>query len=110
VGLNPTKDDGFLRVIKIRNTNSFQGEVKPLDSCRKFYDMLKIPAEYDRDTSPVKFKDISRQLLASLLGVSAVICDRALVDESGMIRTQLGMHIGSENGWSAWDALYDTSP
>jgi hypothetical protein len=36
--------------------------------------MLKIPAEYDRDdTSSVKFKDISLQLPASLLGVSEAI-------------------------------------
>jgi hypothetical protein len=33
--------------------------------------MLKIPAEYDRDNTSAKFKDSSRQLPASLLGVSA---------------------------------------
>jgi hypothetical protein len=55
--------------------------------------MLKIPAEYDRDTSPAKLTDISRKVLpASLLGVSADICQRALAHESGMIRTQMGMH------------------
>jgi hypothetical protein len=27
-GSNPAEDDGFLRVIKIRSTNSFGGEVK----------------------------------------------------------------------------------
>jgi hypothetical protein len=32
--------------------------------------MLKNPAEYDRDTSSAKFKEISRQLPASLLDVS----------------------------------------
>jgi hypothetical protein len=32
------------------------------------------------------------------------------VDESGMIRTQMGTHNISENGRSAWDALYDTNP
>jgi hypothetical protein len=31
--------------------------------------MLNIPAEYDKDTSLVKFKDISRQLLASLVSL-----------------------------------------
>jgi hypothetical protein len=36
-----------------------------------FYGMLKNPAEYDRDTSWSKFKDVSRQLYASLLDVSA---------------------------------------
>jgi hypothetical protein len=32
--------------------------------------MLKIPVEYDRDTSSATFKDISRQLQDLLLGVS----------------------------------------
>jgi hypothetical protein len=35
--------------------------------------MLKIPAEYERDTTLAKFKDISRQLPASLLYISAAI-------------------------------------
>jgi hypothetical protein len=55
----------------------------------------------------------SRTFLAysvSLLGVSAGICQRDLVDESGMIRTQKGTHNTAENGRSAWDALYDTIP
>jgi hypothetical protein len=33
--------------------------------------MLKTPVEYDRSTTSAKFKEISLQLLASLLGVSA---------------------------------------
>jgi hypothetical protein len=33
--------------------------------------MLKIPAEYDRDTLSVKFMDISCQLPVLLLGISA---------------------------------------
>jgi hypothetical protein len=40
--------------------------------------MLKIFAEYDRDTSPAKLKNISifltRFVPASLLGISAGIC------------------------------------
>jgi hypothetical protein len=35
-GSNPTGDDGFLRVIKIRSTTSFGGEVKPSVPCRRF--------------------------------------------------------------------------
>jgi hypothetical protein len=31
------------------------------------------------------------------------------VDESGVIRTQMGAHNRSENGRNAWEALYDTS-
>jgi hypothetical protein len=35
-GSIPTEGDGFLRVIKIRSTTSFGGEVKPSDPCRRF--------------------------------------------------------------------------
>jgi hypothetical protein len=35
-GSNPAEDDGFLRVIKIRSTTSFGGEVKPSVPCRRF--------------------------------------------------------------------------
>jgi hypothetical protein len=55
--------------------------------------MLNIPAEYDRDTSPAKLTDIIAKFLpASLLGVSAGVCQRVLVDERRMIRTLMGMH------------------
>jgi hypothetical protein len=50
--------------------------------------MLKMHVEYDRDTSPAKLMEISRQVYpATLLGVFGVIWQRALVDESGMIIT-----------------------
>jgi hypothetical protein len=32
----PAEVDGFLRVIKIRSTTSFGGEVKPSVPCRRF--------------------------------------------------------------------------
>jgi hypothetical protein len=32
------------------------------------------------------------------------------VDESGVIRTQMGTHNRLENGRSAWVVLYDTTP
>jgi hypothetical protein len=49
--------------------------------------MLEIPEEYDRDTSPAKVKTfLVKSLPTSLLGVSVGICERALVDESVMIR------------------------
>jgi hypothetical protein len=55
--------------------------------------MLKIPAEYDSDTSSAKFTDISHQISpASLLDVWAGYCQTALVSESGMIRTQMRKH------------------
>jgi hypothetical protein len=59
--------------------------------------MLKIPSECDRDTSSAKLTDISRQDSPdSLLDVSVGICYRALVDESGVIRTQMRTHNTSE--------------
>jgi hypothetical protein len=35
-GSNKAEDDGLLRVIKIRSTTSFGGEVKPSVPCRRF--------------------------------------------------------------------------
>jgi hypothetical protein len=35
-GSNPAEDNGFLRVIKIRSTTSFGGEVKSSVPCRRF--------------------------------------------------------------------------
>jgi hypothetical protein len=72
--------------------------------------MFKIPAEYNRDTSLKNLTDISRQVSpALLLDISADIFQRALADEPGMIRTQMGTHDRSENCCGAWDALYDTT-
>jgi hypothetical protein len=52
--------------------------------------MLKDHAEYERDTSSAKFTVTSRQVTpASLPGVSTDYCQRALVDEIGIIRTQI---------------------
>jgi hypothetical protein len=71
VGSNLAKDNGFLKAIKICSMTSFKGQVKPSTHVVRFYGMLKTPAEYDRDTSFDKFKDISCLLPASLLDVSA---------------------------------------
>jgi hypothetical protein len=73
--------------------------------------MLKIPAEYERDTSPTKLMNIFRQVSPCLvLDVFAGIYKSALVDDSGMMRTQMGTHNRLKSGLIAWDALYDTSP
>jgi hypothetical protein len=73
--------------------------------------MLKIREEYARDTSQAKLTDFFAKLLtASPLYISVGTCQRALMDESGMIRTQMRTHKRSENDRSAWDALYDTTP
>jgi hypothetical protein len=69
-GFQPGRGDGFLSSKKIRNTLSFGEELKP-STPNRFYGMVKNPAEYDRDTTSTKFKDIYRQLPASPLDVSA---------------------------------------
>jgi hypothetical protein len=50
-GSNPVEDDGFLRVIKIRSTNSCGGEVKPSDQYRKILRHVKDPYVYETETS-----------------------------------------------------------
>jgi hypothetical protein len=52
----------------------------------------------------------SKYIPAKLQGESAVICLRTLMDESGMIGSQMGMQNKSENGRSVWDVLRDTTP
>jgi hypothetical protein len=49
--------------------------------------MFKNPAEYERDALSAKFMAISRQVYT---GVSAGYCQRVLVDELRMIKTQDG--------------------
>jgi hypothetical protein len=59
--------------------------------------MLKNSAEYERDTSSAKFTAISSQVSPdSVLGVLAGTCQKALVDETEIIRTQMGTHNRSE--------------
>jgi hypothetical protein len=54
---------------------------------------VKEPYEYQTDASSAKFTAIYRQVSpASLPNVFASYCQRALVDESGMIGTQARMH------------------
>jgi hypothetical protein len=55
--------------------------------------MLKTLAEYERNTSLEKFMAISRQVSsASLPGVSAGYCQRALVDESAKKAKAVPLH------------------
>jgi hypothetical protein len=46
VGSNSAEDDGFLRVIKIRSTTSFGGEVKPSTPCRKILRHVSINKKF----------------------------------------------------------------
>jgi hypothetical protein len=58
-----------------------------------------------------KITVISRQVSPDLLpGISAGICQTALVDESRMIRNEVETHNRPENGHSAWDAVYNSLP
>jgi hypothetical protein len=53
--------------------------------------MLKNPADYEKGTLSEKYTAIFAKFLpASLLGVSGGKCQTDLVDESGMISTQMG--------------------
>jgi hypothetical protein len=49
-------------------------------------------------------------LPTKLLVVCGGICQKALMSESGMIRTQMRTHTRSEHGRSVWDALYNNPP
>jgi hypothetical protein len=96
---------------KISSTPSFVGggskAVGPISE--DFWGMLKNPAEYERHISSAKITAISSQVsLDLLLSISAGLCQRALLDESRMIRTQMETHNRSD-GHRAWDALYDTT-
>jgi hypothetical protein len=55
-GFKPAEDDVFLRAMNIRSAPS----VSRRPSAVRFYSILIIPAEYDRDTSLANFKDLSR--------------------------------------------------
>jgi hypothetical protein len=61
--------------------------------------MLNNPGEYERCTSSAKFSAFFDKFIpASLLDVSAAYWQRGLVDESGMIRTQVGTQNITKSG------------
>jgi hypothetical protein len=62
-GFKPGRGRRIFMAIKICGTPSFGGQVKPSAHVVRFYGILKIPAEYDRDTTSDKFDDISRHSL-----------------------------------------------
>jgi hypothetical protein len=74
------------------STTSFIGEEKSSAPCRKILWHVKEPRRVKIYTSSAKFTAILAVSPDSLLGVSAGICQKALVRKSGMIRTQLGTH------------------
>jgi hypothetical protein len=74
--------------IKLSSTTLFENNVKPLVSCLKILRHVKDPTGM-KEISLFRRQN-SWQLLASLPEFSTGYCQRALVDESGMIRTQMG--------------------
>jgi hypothetical protein len=59
----PGRERWIYKDNKLRKTTSFGvGEVKPSAPCRKILHHVKDPAEYDRDTSPAKLKEISSKV------------------------------------------------
>jgi hypothetical protein len=103
-GSNAAESDGFFRSIKVLSTTSLGGEVKPSAPCRKILPHVNDPLRYDRQNSSVISRPIS---LASLLGISE---QRTLVDESHMIRTEMGTTVDQKMVAVAWGALFDTTP
>jgi hypothetical protein len=88
------EDHGFLRAIKIRRTTSFVGEVKLSVICRKILRHVKYSYSM-KEIGYTCWKNV-RPFLAKFIllhyHMSAGYCQRALVDESGIIRTQMGTH------------------
>jgi hypothetical protein len=79
------------------STISFVREVKPSVPCRKIIQHVKGLYVYARDICKQNSTIISRQVSpASLLVASAGNCQRALVEESEMIRAQIGTRHRSE--------------
>jgi hypothetical protein len=94
-GSNPAEDDGFLKSIKIRSKSSFGGEVKLVVPCRKILRHVKDPYGM-KEILVSKIQDISHEVfLALLLGFFAGSCQKALEDESGLIRFHMGKHYRS---------------
>jgi hypothetical protein len=86
-------DNGFVTTIKVCSTIFFRIEVKLSVPCRKILGMIQNATGMKRDTLYAKFITISHQVSPALLpDVCAGYCQGALVDESLMIRTQMGMH------------------
>jgi hypothetical protein len=89
-GSNSTDDDGFLMATKIRSTTSVGGEIKTLVPCRKMLRHVKEPYSIKETLYRQNSFTISRQVSpASILEVSAGNCQRALVDDLRMTRTQI---------------------
>jgi hypothetical protein len=90
-GTNAAENDGHLIVKTMHSTTFFGGEVGPSVPCRKICGTLKNPTSMKE----IFVDKIQRPFLrkvspASFLDVSACNCQTALVNESRMIRKQMG--------------------
>jgi hypothetical protein len=81
-GSNLAEDDEFLRVTKVCNMTSFRGEVKMSAMCCKILWHVKSLCGMKEILVGKIHGHISLSFPASLLGVSAGYCQRALVDVS----------------------------
>jgi hypothetical protein len=85
VGSNPAEGDGLLSAIRIRNTPSFGGEIKPQAPFRKSSQHVEILYEYETDISLTNsFIFFAHFLLICYYMALLVILQAyALLDESG---------------------------
>jgi hypothetical protein len=90
-GSNPADHDGFLRVIKIRNTTYFEGEVKLSASC-EFLRHVKYPYRYEKSYLVCKIQPFFAAFLMFCHKVSAGYFPTELVDGSVNIGTQMVKH------------------
>jgi hypothetical protein len=109
--LKPGPERCIFKATEVRSTASFGAELKP--SFPRHKNLQHVKKSLRSITEILRLQNertfLAKFLPASLLDVHAAIFQKALVNESGMITTQMGMHNRSDNGRNAWEALYDTT-
>jgi hypothetical protein len=98
-GFKPGRSDGFLRAIKIGSTPSLGWEVQPEFPCRKILRHAKDPLTHLRCWY-VKFSLLRPVLVSRCLCWHD--CQRALVDESGVIPSRHQHHHDSPRSYITW--------
>jgi hypothetical protein len=89
-GSNTAEADEFLRAIKIHSTTFFGGELEP-SVAMLFYGTLNKPTSMKETLRRKNSVSFPRQVFpASLPDASACNFQRTLMDESGIIRNQMG--------------------
>jgi hypothetical protein len=109
-GLCPADSDGFLKVIKSVARLFFGGEAKPPAPCSKILRHIKERSRYEQRYLYTKFMDIPYQVSPHFAARCLLQPDHAtLVDESGIIRTQMGSRTDQKMVAVTWDSLYSTT-